>query len=73
MLYTVIKHKIKDVKEFTKMGLINPNWLRDLEVFEQYAVYVEEGKSKQEAYKQAGTDFNISWQSVKVIVRKMVS
>lgn len=73
MLYTEIKHRIQEIKSLTKLGLISPIWLRDLELFETYTFYINEGASKQEAYKQTATDYNISWQSVKVIAKKMQS
>jgi orotate phosphoribosyltransferase-like protein len=73
MLYTEIKRKIKDIKELTKLGLINPNWIRDLDVFEKYNFYLSEENTKQNSYKLAGDDFGISWQSVKLIVKKMLS
>ena len=73
MLYTEIKHKIKEIKELTRLGLINPNWLRDLEVFEQFTFHRNNGQNKSNAFKDTGVDFNISWQSVKLIVKKMES
>lgn len=36
MLYTKLKHKSKDIKELIKLGVVSPNWLRDLEIFEEY-------------------------------------
>lgn len=68
MLYTEIKRKIKDVKELTKLGLVNPTWVRNVEVFEQFHYYLDCKKSKLDAYSLVGDDFGISWQSVKKIV-----
>jgi len=73
MLYTEIIHKIKEIRYFTKLGLINPNWLRDLDVFENYTLHRNNGENKANSYKNTGVEFGISWQSVKVIVAKMES
>ena len=73
MLYTEIKHRIKEIKELTKLGLINSNWLRDLDVFEQYTFHRNNGENKINSYKNASVEFNISWQNVKTIVKKMES
>lgn len=71
MLYTEIKRKTREIKELTKLGLINPNWIRDLEVFEQFQYYISDGSNKSESYIFTGEDFGISWQSVRLIVSKM--
>ncbi len=36
MLYTKLKHKVKDLKELTKLGVVSPNWVRDIEIFEEF-------------------------------------
>lgn len=72
MLYTEIKRKTREIKELTKLGLINPNWIRDLEVFEQFQYYNSEGNNKSESYLFTAEDFGISWQSVRLIVSKML-
>ena len=68
MLYTEIKRKIRDVKELTKLGLINPTWIRNVEVFEQFHFYFGEKYNKLEAYQLTGEDYGISWQSVRKII-----
>ena len=73
MLYTDIKRKTKEVKELTKLGLISPKWLRDLEMFEQFHFYLSEGNNKQTAYVLCGEDFSVSWESVKKIITKLSS
>ena len=72
MLYTEIKRKTREIKELTKLGLINPNWIRDMEVFEQFYIYIEDGNNKSESYVLCSEDFGISWQSVRLIVSKML-
>jgi orotate phosphoribosyltransferase-like protein len=72
MLYTEIKRKIREIKELTKLGLISTNWIRDLEVFEQFQVYISDGNNKQDSYAFTAEDFKISWQSVRLIVSKML-
>lgn len=68
MLYTEIKRKIREIKELTILGLINPTWIRNIEVFEQFHYYLSNGNSKQDSYTLAGEDFGLSWQSVKKVV-----
>lgn len=33
MLYTKLKHKAREIKDLTDMGLVDTHWLRDLEIF----------------------------------------
>ncbi|WP_310381833.1 hypothetical protein [Flavobacterium sp.] len=68
MLYTEIKRKIREVKELTNLGLINPTWIRNIEVFEQFHYYRDIDNTKQDAYVLTGEDFGISWQSVRKAV-----
>ena len=36
MLYTKLKHKVRELKELMKLGVVSPNWLRDIEIFEEF-------------------------------------
>lgn len=36
MLYTKLKHKVKELKELAKLGVVSPHWLRDIEIFEEF-------------------------------------
>ena len=71
MLYTEIKRKIREIKELTTLGLINPTWIRNIEVFEQFHYYLSTGKNKQDSYLLTGEDFGLSWQSVKKAVNDL--
>lgn len=71
MLYIKLKHRTKEIKELTKLGLINPNWIRNLEIFEKFHYYLNTGSSKMEAYNFCSTDFKINWEMVKKIVSKL--
>lgn len=71
MLYTEIKRKIREVKELTNLGLINPTWIRNMEVFEQFHFYRDSSNTKQDSYVLTGEDFGISWQSVRKIINDL--
>lgn len=68
MLYIKLKHKTREIKELTNLGLINPTWLRNIEVFEKYHYYISNKTNINTAYVLCGEDFKISWQSVKKII-----
>lgn len=36
MLYTKLKKKAKEIKELEQLGVVSPNWLRDIEIFEEF-------------------------------------
>ncbi|MBE8727978.1 hypothetical protein C4F50_23930 [Flavobacterium sp. KB82] len=71
MLYVKLKHKTKEIKELTKLGLINPNWIRNLEIFEKFHFYINDGSSKMDAYHFCSADFKIHWEMIKKIVSKL--
>lgn len=71
MLYVKLKHRIKEIKELTKLGIINPIWIRNLEIFEKFHFYISNGNNKSEAYTLCSEDFKINWEMVKKIVLKL--
>jgi len=71
MLYIKLKHQTKEIKELTKLGLIDPTWMRNLEIFEKFHFYLNTGSNKTEAYNFCSTDFGIHWEMVKKIVLKL--
>ena len=36
MLYTKLKHKERELKELTNLGIVSPHWLRDIQIFEEF-------------------------------------
>ncbi|TDO68830.1 hypothetical protein EV143_11814 [Flavobacterium chryseum] len=68
MLYIKLKHKTREIQELTKLGLINPSWIRNMEIFEKFHFYINNHNNKQESYFLCGEDFKISWQSVRKVV-----
>lgn len=68
MLYTKLKHKASDIKELTNLGLINPTWIRNIEIFEKFHELRNQNVCVICAYEFVGEDFGISWQSVKKVV-----
>lgn len=71
MLYTKLKHKTREIKELTALGLINPTWIRDLEIFEKFHLYISNGNNKTEAYTLCSEDFKINWEMIKKIILKL--
>lgn len=68
MLYIKLKHKTREIKELTKLGLIDPMWIRNIEVFEKFHYYLSDGNNKQAAYVLCGQDFKLGWESIKKII-----
>jgi hypothetical protein len=73
MLYTEIKNKVSDIKTLTKLGLINPVWLRNIEIFEQYHLLRDKNVCITCAYQFVADDYKISYDSVKKIIEKLSS
>lgn len=42
MLYTKLKHRTSVIKDLTRWGIINPNWIRDIRIFESFHDLPEE-------------------------------
>jgi hypothetical protein len=36
MLYTKLKHRTKVLKELQNLGVVDPIWLRNIEIFEEF-------------------------------------
>lgn len=71
MLYTKLKHLSSEIKELTKLGVIDPVWLRNIEIMEKYSLLREQDVCKQCCYVFIADELGLSWSSVKKIVRKM--
>jgi hypothetical protein len=71
MLYKELKSREQDIKDLTKMGVISPNWMRDLRIFERYNEYRSKNNSKMDSWELTAEDFGVSWQSVRLIATKM--
>jgi len=41
MLYTKLKHKTKILKELQTLGVVDPIWLRNMEIFEEFHAWPE--------------------------------
>ena len=70
MLYTKLKHKTKAIKELTKLGVVAPNWIRDLEIFEHFSSLPEK-LCMYCKYELTAEEFGISSDRVKTIILKM--
>jgi hypothetical protein len=70
MLYDRLKEKESQIKELTNLGLVNPVWLRNIEIFEFYQDEIEKGVGVYDAYYIVAEKIKpqVSWQSVKKIV-----
>jgi len=70
MIYDKLKEKENQIKELTSLGLVNPVWIRNIEIFELYQEKIEEGEGVYDAYFKVAYEIKpqISWQSVKKIV-----
>jgi hypothetical protein len=70
MLYERLKEREKHIRELTNLGLVNPVWLRNLEIFELFKAETKKGTRKYDAYIKVSEQIkpNVSWQSVRKIV-----
>lgn len=70
MLYNKLKDNESTIKELTMLGLVNPVWLRNIEVFECYQYQIDKGHGVYDAFMIVSEEIRprLSWQSVKKIV-----
>lgn len=68
MLYTKIKHRATEIKELTKLGVIDPVWLRNIEIFEKFHELKNQNVCIYCCYHFIAEDYKLSWQSVRKIV-----
>ena len=73
MLYDKLKNKEGQIRELINLGLVNPVWLRNIEIFELYDEQLKKGRGKIESYKIVAQKIKpqISWQSVRKIVQDL--
>lgn len=71
MLYKKIKSRTQEIKDLTKLGLIDPSWLRNIEMFEKFHLLKNQNVCIQCCYVFVAEDYGISWETVKKIVAKL--
>jgi hypothetical protein len=71
MLYTKLKHLSSEIKELTKLGVVDPVWQRNIEIIEKYFELINQGVCKHCAYIFVAEEMGISWSSVKKIVKRL--
>lgn len=71
MLYKKLKPKTKEIKELTQLGLIDPSWMRNIDIFEKFHLLKNQDVCIQCCYIFVAEEFGISWESVKKIVAKL--
>jgi hypothetical protein len=68
MLYTKLKHRTTEIKELTVIGLIDPVWIRNLKIFEEFHELRAKKVCVYCCYEFLAEDHKISWQSIKKII-----
>lgn len=68
MLYTKLKHKAREIKDLTDMGLVDTHWLRDLEIFEKFHAMEEWLPCKACRYEKIAEEVGLSSERVKKII-----
>ncbi len=71
MLYTKLLHLSSEIKELTKLGVVDPVWLRNIEIMQKYSLLRDQDVCKHCCYVFIADEFGISWSSVKKIVKRM--
>lgn len=71
MLYTNLIHLSPEIKQLTKLGVIDPIWLRNIEIMEKYSELRNQDVCKHCCFIFIADEFGISWSSVKKIVKRM--
>lgn len=68
MLYTKLKHKVREIKELTEMGLVDPHWLRDIQIFEKFHSMAEWLPCKACRHEKIAEEVGLSSDRVKKII-----
>ena len=70
MLYTDVKRLQGEIKELTKLGVVDPVWIRNIQIFERYHELKEQKVCNYCCYEFIAEEEGISWSSIKQIVKK---
>ena len=73
MLYTKLKHRTRELKEFIDLGIIDPHWIRDIKIFEQFHALEEQVRCKMCRYEIIADERKISSSLVRKVVKDMGS
>lgn len=71
MLYTEIKRLQGEIKELTNLGVINPVWIRNIQIFERFHELREQGVCVYCCYEFVAEEEGVSYGTVKQVVRKL--
>lgn len=71
MLYAKLLHLKSEIKVLQDLGLVDPVWLRNIKVFEDFQIERAAGACVYCAHLSAGIKNGISASSVKQIVKKL--
>jgi len=69
MLYDELKDKVKTLKPLVKYGVIDPRWLRNIEIYKRYLYMRDVGVYNK--YELLAEEFNLSSETIRKIVFKM--
>ena len=71
MLYTKLKHRAQELKEFVDLGVIDPKWIRDLEIFEEFHALEKRMNCRMCRYEYIADKRNLSSELVRKAIRVM--
>jgi len=71
MLYVDLKRLQGEIRELTKMGVVDASWIRNIRIFERYHELKEQKLCNYCCYEFIAEEEGISWSSVKKIVKKL--
>jgi len=72
MLYAKLKNRSKAIDELTKLGVVSPNWVRDIRIFETFCGLPED-LCVYCKYEIVADQERVSSETVKKVVLKMKS
>lgn len=71
MLYSDLKRLHGEIKELTKLGVVDSSWIRNIKIFERYHELREQKVCNYCAYEFIAEEERISWSSVKKIIKRL--
>lgn len=71
MLYATLKHKTQDLKELIALGVVDPVWIRNMDIFEKYHALRAQDVCRQCCHVFLAEDFGVSTETIKKVVQKL--
>jgi hypothetical protein len=71
MLYTKLKHLTPEIKQLTNLGVVDPVWLRNIEIVERFFELRAKDVCVYCCYDFIGEEYGVSGDTVKKVVARL--